>query len=201
MILLKTEGDEMKIKEKPKTSKKIDIEKKYKSKTKVNNKGLASVIDAKKQANYKDSAKVNNKSKIVAIEKEKKYKSIANAKDQEKQQDYKHTTDASEPKSLEVYGVENKLPIKPKELVEFFQMKSKIEDMLNWYETKHKNVIELPELKIDKKLLKGDVVVKTYRVNSIAVKEFEALCAKHKEFTTQNLLSQAIIEFVERYRK
>ncbi len=191
----------MKTKEKPQTSKKTDIEKNYKGKTKVNNKSLASVIEAKKQVDYKGLAKVNNKRKTVAIEKEKKYKSLASARDQEKQADYKHSADASEPKSLEVYGVENKLPIKTKEFVEFFQMKSKIEEMLTWYETKHKNVIEFPELKIDKKLLKGAVVVKTYRVNSIAVKEFEALCDKHKEFTTQNLLSQAIIEFVERYRK
>lgn len=201
MILLKSEGDEMKIKEKPQTSKKTDIEKNNKCKTKVNNKRLASVIEAKKQEDYKGLAKVNNKRKTIAIEKEKNYKSLANAKNQEKQADYKHSADASEPKSLEVYGVENKLPIKTNELVEFFQMKSKIEEMLAWYETKHKNVIEFPELKIDKKLLKGAVVVKTYRVNSIAVKEFEALCDKHKEFTTQNLLSQAIIEFVERYRK
>jgi len=191
----------MKIKEKPKTSKKDDIIKNCKNKTKINNKSITNVIEPKKQKDYKDSAKVNNKDNTIAIDKEKKHKSIANVKKQEKQVDYKQSTDAIEPKSLEIYEIENKMPIKNKEFIEFFQMKSKIEEMLAWYEAKHKNVIELPELKIDKRLLKGNVIVKTYRVNSIAIKEFEALCDKHKEFTTQNLLSQAIIEFVERYRK
>lgn len=182
-------------------SKKQNTEKKYKRKTIVNNKCSASVIEPKKQGDYKCKTKVNNKSITNAIPETKKYKRLANVKTQEKEEDYKHLASASESKSLEIYSTDKKHPIKTKEFVEFFQMKTRIEEMLSWYEAKQKNVVEVPELKIDKRILKGETVIKTYRVNSAAVKEFEALCEKYKEFTTQNLLSQAIIEFADRYRK
>lgn len=191
----------MKTKEKSQILEKNNSEKKYKSLANVNNKSNASVIEAKKQGDYKCKTKVNNKCITSARQEKKNYKSNANVKTQEKEEDYKHLANASDGKSLEIYGEDKKLPIKAEEFVEFFEMKARIKEMLSWYETKQKNVIELPELKIDKRILKGEAVVKTYRVNSIAVKEFEGLCEKYKEFTTQNLLSQAIIEFVERYRK
>lgn len=54
-------------------------------------------------------------------------------------------------------------------------------------------VIELPHE--DDKLFKA-----TYRVNKVIHEQFKEFCSKHKEFTTKDLLSQAMKEFMGKYR-
>ncbi|NFN46909.1 hypothetical protein FDB53_17225 [Clostridium botulinum] len=41
---------------------------------------------------------------------------------------------------------------------------------------------------------------KSYRVDSKVSKEFNSFCKKHKEYKKQDLLSQAIQEFIDRYK-
>lgn len=41
---------------------------------------------------------------------------------------------------------------------------------------------------------------KTYRVNKVIAKQFEEFCNEHKEYKVKDLLSQALKEYMEKYR-
>lgn len=158
----------------------------YKTITKVNdskkqvNKSKTPVIKAKKQEKvYKETTKVNKPSSIIVD---------------------KSNTEINSPKELAVYKGITKVNAKVKnDIIEVAGLKDKINEIIEWYEAKHKNVIEIPELKMDKKHFTGDIVVKSYRVYSDIVKKFETFSKKQDQYKIQDLISQALLEFMEKY--
>jgi len=85
------------------------------------------------------------------------------------------------------------------DLLEIAGLKNKINEMLSWYEAKHKNVVEVPELKLSQKHLTGEIIVKSFRIYTDIIKKFENFANKHSQYKTQDLVSQALLEFIERY--
>ena len=85
------------------------------------------------------------------------------------------------------------------DLLEIAGLKNKINEMLSWYETKHKNVIETPELKLSKRHFTGEITVKSFRIYTDIIKKFEVFANKHSQYKTQDLVSQALLEFAEKY--
>lgn len=158
----------------------------YKTITKVNdskkqvNKSKIPVIKAKKQEKvYKETTKVNKPSSIIVD---------------------KSNTEINSTKELAVYKGITKVNAKVKnDIIEVAGLKDKINEIIEWYEAKHKNVIEIPELKMDKKHFTGDIVVKSYRVYSDIVKKFETFSKKQDQYKIQDLVSQALLEFMEKY--
>lgn len=77
-----------------------------------------------------------------------------------------------------------------------------IEEMLNWYHNQ-KNVIEvdLSELKIDSSKLTGEVKVTTVRLYSDVWDSFREFMLKYKELKSMDLISMALIEYIEKYDK
>ena len=158
----------------------------YKTITKVNdskkqvNKSKTPVIRAKKQEKgYKETTKVNKPSSIIVD---------------------KSNTEINSTKELAVYKGITKVNAKVKnDIIEVAGLKDKINEIIEWYEAKHKNVIEIPELKMDKKHFTGDIVVKSYRVYSDIVKKFETFSKKQDQYKIQDLVSQALLEFMEKY--
>lgn len=73
------------------------------------------------------------------------------------------------------------------QMVEMFKQNNKIN-------ANNKNiVIELP--------LEDDKAFKaSYRVNKTVNEQFKEFCKEHKEFTTKDLLSQALKEFMDKYK-
>lgn len=86
-----------------------------------------------------------------------------------------------------------------KALEEMLDMKSKMAEVIDWYEKKHKNVIEIPELKINAKALHGNLILKTFKLYESAVKKIADFVEKHSQYKQQDIISQALIEFAERY--
>lgn len=86
-----------------------------------------------------------------------------------------------------------------KALEEMLNMKNKMAEVIDWYEKKHKNVIEIPELKINAKTLHGNLVLKTFKLYESAVKKIADFVEKHSQYKQQDIISQALIEFAERY--
>lgn len=86
-----------------------------------------------------------------------------------------------------------------KALEEILNMKSKMAEVIDWYEKKHKNVIEIPELKINAKALHGNLILKTFKLYESAVKKIAEFIEKHPQYKQQDIISQALIEFSERY--
>jgi hypothetical protein len=86
-----------------------------------------------------------------------------------------------------------------KALEEMLNMKSKMAEVIDWYEKKQKNVIEIPELKINAKVLHGKLILKTFKLYESAVKKIAEFIEKHQQYKQQDIISQALIEFSERY--
>ena len=160
----------------------------YKSNTKINkekikkeNKSITDVNkNPKKVSNDKNNAKVNE------IKAEKVNKS---------------NTKVNEP-STEILVYKDNIKVNAKiqnDLLEIAGLKNKINEMLSWYEAKHKNVVEVPELKLSQKHLTGEIIVKSFGIYTDIIKKFENFANKHSQYKTQDLVSQALLEFIERY--
>ena len=67
-------------------------------------------------------------------------------------------------------------------------------EMLDWYHKKHKNVIEIPELKINSKALGEAIITKTFKISEKAVKKFI-------EFAEKVLPTFSIMNFTTRLNK
>jgi len=158
-------------------------------------KKIKSKIEEKKSI-YKSNTKIN-KEKI-----KKENKSITDVnKNPKKVSNDKNNAKVNEP-STEILVYKDNIKVNAKiqnDLLEIAGLKNKINEMLSWYEAKHKNVVEVPELKLSQKHLTGEIIVKSFRIYTDIIKKFENFANKHSQYKTQDLVSQALLEFIERY--
>lgn len=99
-------------------------------------------------------------------------------------------------KSLAVIGIDPQIK---HNVVSLANEANGLIEMLKWFREKQKNVIEIPELKIDTKALGSKIITKTFKVSEKAIKKLMELAEKHPHLKHQDLLGMAIIEFVEKY--
>ena len=85
-------------------------------------------------------------------------------------------------------------------LIEITRNYDKIKEIIEWYEKKQKDVIDVPEFKINHKIIKGDLATKSYRLCITVIRDFEKFCNRHNEYKTQDIVSQALLELIEKYR-
>lgn len=76
-------------------------------------------------------------------------------------------------------------------------MNDKLDEVYSWYELQN-NVVEKVELRIDSN--NNDTVTRSFKIYEDIYKEFIELCDKHNTFKKQDILSQAIKEFVNKYK-
>lgn len=76
-------------------------------------------------------------------------------------------------------------------------MNDKLDEVYNWYELQNK-VIEKVELRIDPN--NNDTVTRSFKVYENVYKDFLELSKKHSTYKVQDLISQAIKEFVDKYK-
>ena len=91
-----------------------------------------------------------------------------------------------------------------KNLLELSNNHDKIMEVLTWFESdKDKtNVIEVREgIKIDLPQEKDTEFRKTVRINDAVWNLFSEFCKEHKEFKQKDLHSQALLEYIEKYKK
>lgn len=89
-------------------------------------------------------------------------------------------------------------------IIDLAENRDEIIEMLNWFKRNDKNmsnVIEVIEqgIKID---LPEEIKTNyrtTFRVNDVVWKRFKQFTEKHSEFTAKNLLSQALIEYMNKH--
>lgn len=76
---------------------------------------------------------------------------------------------------------------------------SKLNEMYNWYKLQSSNkVVETEKLKIED--FKGDLVVRSYKLYEPIQKEFTDFCKANNKYKVQDILCQAIKEFLEKYK-
>lgn len=90
-----------------------------------------------------------------------------------------------------------------KDLFQIIEAKEDLFKMMQWFKNQqvYDRVIEIPELKIDKDKFKGEVKVTTIRVYSEIKDKFQKFARKFPEFKSQDLYSQALLEFIMKYEK
>ena len=91
-----------------------------------------------------------------------------------------------------------------KNLLELSESHDKIMEVLSWFESDRDktNVIEVSEgIKIDLPQEKDTEFRKTVRLNNIVWNLFSEFCKEHKEFKQKDLHSQALLEYIEKYKK
>lgn len=76
------------------------------------------------------------------------------------------------------------------------EIQEQLNEVYNWY-LKEKNVIEKEELRITK--FKGEAVNRTYKIYPEVLKAFNKFCKEHKQYKVQDIISQAIWEFIKKY--
>lgn len=84
-------------------------------------------------------------------------------------------------------------------IIELAQLKDNIVEMLKDYNL-NKNIIDIPELKIDSENFTGDIKAKTFKVYQSVLDDFIEFSEKNN-YKMQDLISQAIYEFVNKYKR
>jgi len=178
-----------------------------KSHTKVKktetNKSITSVLAEKKSKINKSTTLVGKTKKQESNESHTKVAKNSNHASNEsvtlvgkpENKDLNESVTLVESKEIQLFKNASKF----KALEEMLDMKNKMAEVIDWYEKKHKNVIEIPELKINAKALHGNLILKTFKLYESAVKKIADFVEKHSQYKQQDIISQALIEFAERY--
>lgn len=78
-------------------------------------------------------------------------------------------------------------------------MNNKLNEMYNWYKLQSSNkVVKTEKFKVDD--FEGDIVVRSYKLYEPIQREFLEFCKKNNKYKVQDILSQALKEFLEKYR-
>lgn len=77
-------------------------------------------------------------------------------------------------------------------------MNNKLNEMYNWYKLQSSNkVVQTEKFKVDD--FEGDIVVRSYKLYEPIQREFLEFCKKNNKYKVQDILSQALKEFLEKY--
>ena len=84
-------------------------------------------------------------------------------------------------------------------LSNFNDMNIKLNEVYSWYKSQSSSkVVVADELKINN--FKGDTVTRSYKIYEDIQKEFLAFCEANKKYKVQDIISQALFEFIEKYK-
>lgn len=154
---------------------------------------------------HKHVNKITQSNSKVKKEIPKRTKSSSMDNDTKKDNTHKHNTkELSHEDDISITSSKTALialnkPIIQTKLLTLANISDDLEEMLKHYKTKIKNVIEVPKLEINKKKVCGQVVTRSFRIYDTVLKDFLKFAEKHDQFTNQDLLSQAVVEFIEHY--
>ncbi|MCB2361980.1 hypothetical protein [Clostridium estertheticum] len=138
------------------------------------------------------ATKVNSKQVNIGSEK------INYTKPFKNQEVYQVTTE-SKPK--EIQNISNDKFQIPSEFKEILSLTGDLKEMLSWYKKQtNTNIIELPELNINNPKLGGEVVTRSFKMYKEIAEDFSCFADSRKE-TQKDLISLALVEFINKYRR
>lgn len=161
---------------------KVENEEKYKTTTKVVNEKPV-IKNNEIDKNYKDSALVLNDKNENAMAEKKEIKL------DETTENYKSS------------GLVLNKKIQ-KEILELLELKEDIKVLIEEHK-RNQNVIDIPELKleIDTAVLNGEAVNRSLKIYTTVYKELQELYEIYPQFNKYDIISQAIHEFYDKYKK
>ncbi|MBW9154615.1 hypothetical protein [Clostridium estertheticum] len=138
------------------------------------------------------ATKVNSKQVNIGSEKINYSKPVKN-------QDVYQVTTESKPKEIQNIS-KDKFQI-PSEFKEILSLTGDLKEMLSWYKKQtNTNIIELPELNINNPKLDGEVVTRSFKMYKEIAEDFSCFADSRKE-TQKDLISLALVEFINKYRR
>ena len=100
---------------------------------------------------------------------------------------------------------ENDLASFDKRIKSIEEMKYEIEEMSSWYreQRKKENIIdvEIHEIKIDKKRLNEEPSTRGFKVYPSVIAQFKEFSRENRQYTMQDLMAMAMIEYIDKYKK
>lgn len=92
------------------------------------------------------------------------------------------------------------------DLLEILEAKNKIFKLIEYYENEYYKsntpVIEvISDEGIKIKNFEGSITQTSFKLHKEALDSWKSFCLDHKEFSKQDLLSMALIEYIEKYKK
>lgn len=172
-------------------------------KKKVNSK-QTKVNCSKKEKVYSDNSKVsqsavNRKSTPVTL-KNKTVNQDNSEVNLKKNKEGYHKDTIVNPPELETKALA--LTTKAKhDFIELSEMKPMLKEIIDWYETKHKNVIERPSLVIDTRKFKSKPVTKSFKMYPEIVKKLDDFKKSYPQYQIMDIVTAALTEFFERYAR
>lgn len=151
------------------------------------------VLQDQKEDNNKEEYKCNT----MVIQNQSKNKSELKIKDIE----YKDNISVLDDKS-ENYN--NTIVLKDnlkEDLFKIIDAKEELFKIIDWFKKQQfqDNLIEVPELRIDREKFKGEIKITTIRVYSEIKDRFQEFIRKFPEYKSQDMYTQALLEFMIKY--
>ncbi|MCY6372800.1 hypothetical protein [Clostridium ganghwense] len=92
------------------------------------------------------------------------------------------------------------------QMIEWYKKQKEKEDereqIFEWIKKnmQNKDLIEVPEITIDKQQLRGEVKTRSFTIYSDVLQKFNNFCS-NQPYSKQDLLSMALLEYIDRYKK
>lgn len=172
-------------------------------KKKVNSK-QTKVNRSKKEKVYSDNSKVsqsavNRKSTPVTLKNKTVNQDNSEVNPKKNKEGYHKDTIVNQP---EIETKALALTAKAKhDFIELSEMKPMLKEIIDWYETKHKNVIERPSLVIDTRKFKSKPVTKSFKMYPEIVKKLDDFKKSYPQYQIMDIVTAALTEFFERYAR
>jgi hypothetical protein len=172
-------------------------------KKKVNSK-QTKVNRSKKEKVYSDNSKVsqstvNRKNTPVTLKNKTVNLDNSEVNLKKNKEDYHKDTIVNQPE-LETKALA--LTTKAKhDFIELSEMKPILKEIIDWYEAKHKNVIERPSLVIDTRKFKSKPVTKSFKMYPEIVKKLDDFKKSYPQYQIMDIVTAALTEFFERYAR
>lgn len=145
--------------------------------------GRTTISDRARKAEYKYNKDLN---KYVQLQK------------QDENNNYKNNENVIEPTKQIVNIDTNKENTHYNDMIKVIKgMETKLDEVYGWY-NKQKNCIEPIELKINK--FEGEALNRTFKVYPDILDDLKEFCGEHKVYKVQDIISQAFLEFMQKYR-
>ena len=89
------------------------------------------------------------------------------------------------------------------DLFKIIEAKEELFKIIDWFKKQQfeDNLIEVPELRIDREKFKGEIKITTIRVYSEIKDKFQEFIRKFPEYKSQDMYTQALLEFMIKYEK
>lgn len=88
---------------------------------------------------------------------------------------------------------------KTETFLKLVEQQPELEELLKWWRNE-KNIIDIPEITLNKTEFTGEVMAKTFKTYRNVIDKFLEFCDKHGEYMQRDLVAMALLEYIQKYK-